>query len=260
LPGASLERVKLRVLGSSGGWPAPGRACSGYLVSDGDSRIWLDAGAGTLSELLRHMALAEVDALWISHLHPDHCSDLGLVRNAIAYGGARDGSPLRVLGPPRWLEWFDVAVPDSPATRRAFEAEELRDGGTFVVGDLRLRAFAVRHETATYACRVESEDAVLAYSADSAPCRSLVELARGADLFLCESFLSLPQSRSSDIVMTPEQAGSMASAAGARSLLLTHLHPDADPDAAVSRARTTYQGEVALATPGLHVSIGEHGG
>jgi hypothetical protein len=62
--------MKVRVLGSSGGWPAASRACSGYLVSERETSIWLDAGAGTLAELLRHGTLDEVAALWISHLHP----------------------------------------------------------------------------------------------------------------------------------------------------------------------------------------------
>jgi ribonuclease BN (tRNA processing enzyme) len=242
--------MKVRVLGSSGGWPAAGRACSGYLVSERETCIWLDAGAGTLAELLRHGTLDEVGALWISHLHPDHCSDLGAVRNALAYGHARRGRPLTVLGPPGWRQWFDSAVPDSEATLAAFEARDLQDGDGVLIGGLHVRPFAVRHGIITFACRVESDGGVLAYSADSAPCDALIDLARDADLFLCESFRSSPPADEFSSVMTPEQAGSIATAARARSLLLTHLHPDADPLAAAARARTTYAGPVDVATQG----------
>jgi ribonuclease BN (tRNA processing enzyme) len=242
--------MKVRVLGSSGGWPAAGRACSGYLVSAGETCLWLDAGAGTLAELLRHGTLAEVDALWISHLHPDHCSDLGLVRNMLAYGNARGGEALTVLGPPGWRQWFDSAVPDSEATRAAFEARDLHDGDGFLIGDLHLRPFAVEHGIATFGCRAQADRGVLAYSADSAPCDALVDLAHGADLFLCESFRSSPAPGEFTSVMTPEQAGSIAAAARVRSLLLTHLHPDADPTAAAARARTTYAGPVDVARQG----------
>jgi ribonuclease BN (tRNA processing enzyme) len=242
--------MKVRVLGSSGGWPAAGKACSGYLVTEGETRIWLDAGAGTLAELLRHGTLDEVDALWISHLHPDHCSDLGPARNALAYGHARRGRPLTVLGPPGWRQWFDSAVPDSEATRAAFEARDLQDGDGFVVGDLQVTPLAVRHGITTFGCRAESESGVLAYSADSAPCDALVDLARGADLFLCESFRSSSAADEFSSVMTPEQAGSIAAAAHVRSLLLTHLHPDADPIAAAAGARTTYAGPVDVARQG----------
>lgn len=236
------------MLGCAGGWPAAGRACSGYLVSSGGTRVWLDAGAGTLAELLRHGTLRDVDTLWISHVHPDHCSDLGAVRNLLAYGQGRDGRPLPVLGPPGWPEWFDGAVPDERATRAAFAPEEVLDRAARQVGGLRLTAFAVRHGVPTFACRVESDGAVLAYSADSGPCSALVELARGADLFLCEAFRSLPGAEAG--VMTPEEAGSIATEAGVRSLLLTHLHPDADPAAAVARARTAFPGPVGAATQG----------
>ena len=106
----------VRVLGSSGGWPGPGRPCSGYLLTEGPTRVLLDAGAGTLAELLCHRTVAELDAIWISHLHPDHCSDLGLVRNLLAYGPAPAAGPLVVFGPPGWPAWFDAAVPDAAAT------------------------------------------------------------------------------------------------------------------------------------------------
>src|SRR5207249_2852661 len=100
----------------------------------GSTRVWLDAGAGTLAELLRHVTLPEVDALWISHLHPDHCSDLGIARNLLAYGAGRAGRALPVFGPPGWPRWFDVAVPDPAATKAAFEMGELRDGGSLPIG------------------------------------------------------------------------------------------------------------------------------
>lgn len=239
------------MLGCSGGWPAAGRACSGYLVSEGETSVWLDAGAGTLAELLRHATLDDVDAVWISHLHPDHCSDLGPLRNMLAYGHGRGGEALPVLGPPGWPQWFDHSVPDSRATEAAFAMRELRDRGSLVIGELRLTPYAVSHGIATFGCRLESNRGVLAYSADSGPCEALAELARDVDLFVCESFLSLPGAGASETVMTPEQAGAIAAAANARSLLLTHLHPDADPAAAAGRARATFTGPVAVAEQGM---------
>src|SRR5437762_269463 len=129
--------MEVRVLGCSGGWPSAGRACSGYLVREGNTCIWLDAGAGTLAELLRHVMLRDVDALWISHLHPDHCSDLGTVRNILAYGHGRGGRALPVLGPPGWRLWFEHAVPDFRATLDAFDMRELEDRRNLLIGDLR---------------------------------------------------------------------------------------------------------------------------
>jgi ribonuclease BN (tRNA processing enzyme) len=251
--------MRLRVLGACGGWPAAGLACSGYLVGDGETLVWLDAGAGTLAELLLHATLPDLGALWISHLHPDHCSDLGLVRNALAYGRGRGDRTLPVLGPPGWRAWFDMAVPDAAATLAVFETREHRDRGEIAIGGLRLTPFAVRHGIPTFGCRVESDRGVLAYSADSGPSDALVELARGADLFVCEAYLSLPDAGESATVMTPEQAGAIASAARVRRLLLTHLHPDADPAAAVVRAGATYAGPVSVAQQGAAYDVAMFG-
>lgn len=240
----------VRVLGCSGGWPGPGRPCSGYLVTEGSTRVLVDAGAGTLAELQREGSVAELDAVWISHLHPDHCSDLGVLRNLLAYGPGRRAGRLDVWGPPGWRSWFDAAVPDPDATRGVFSAWELGDGCVAQVGALRLRGLAVAHGVPTFGCRVESPGAVWAYSADSAPCPGLTELARAADLFFCEAFRSAPAAGELTTVMTPEQAGEVAGAAGARRLVLTHLHPDADPARARARARSAYAGPVDVALPG----------
>ncbi|MFH8498490.1 MBL fold metallo-hydrolase [Streptomyces coeruleorubidus] len=45
-------------------------------MSSGGTRIWVDAGSGTLGPLQRHVRLEELDAIWISHLHADHSADL----------------------------------------------------------------------------------------------------------------------------------------------------------------------------------------
>jgi ribonuclease BN (tRNA processing enzyme) len=239
--------MRVRVLGSCGGWPAAGRACSGFLVEAAGTRLWLDAGPGTLAELLRHAALDEVDALYLSHLDPDHCGDVGVVRNAIAYGGGRR---LTVLGPPGWGEWLAGAVPGADATRAAFSIRDIEPGRAVPMGALTLHALPVHHGPPTFGCRVESPEGVLAYSADSGPCAELEELARDADAFLCESYRSRPGDPPSPDVMQPTQAGAIATAAGARRLLLTHLHPAADPARAVAAARTTFAGPVDHASQG----------
>jgi ribonuclease BN (tRNA processing enzyme) len=252
--------MELEVLGASGAWPLPDRPCSGYLISDRDTTILIDAGGGTMAQLLRRHSLSELSALWLTHVHADHASDLGLIRNALAYGSARGGRPLDVFGPPGWRHWFDAAVPDQEATQRAFCCREVSDRGAYDVGGLRITAFAMRHSVPTCGCRVQAEGAIFAFSADSGPCPALVELARDVDLFLCEAYLSGPAAETSEIVMTPEEAGSAAAAAGARSLLLTHLHPQAEAGAAAERARSTFSGPVAVASPGATYPIGRYSG
>lgn len=262
--------IRLTVLGSCGTYPAAGRACSGYLVEaaagDRTARVWVDAGSGTLANLLRSTTLADLDAIWVSHLHIDHTSDLLAANYAIRYGSRRI-PPVPVYGPPGWAEhvrrFLRLHSPDpafeqaGDVLTQAFEPHELHDGQRLKLGPLELTAVATVHSVETYAVRVAADDQVLAYSADSGPCEALGQLAAGADLFVCEA--AWPERLSGArpaIHLTPRLAGAWAARAGARRLLLTHLRPEADLDDALAHARTAFGGEVGLAREGDVVQLG----
>ena len=79
------------VLGCSGTYAAPDNACSGYLVRSGDTNVWVDCGPGTLANLQHHVPIPMVDAVVVSHVHPDHWLELPVLRNALKYGFGRSG-------------------------------------------------------------------------------------------------------------------------------------------------------------------------
>ena len=68
--------MKLTVLGCNGPYPAPGGACSGYLLQEGDTGVLRDCGAGVLAQLEKHMPPQNLTAIVLSHLHYDHMSDM----------------------------------------------------------------------------------------------------------------------------------------------------------------------------------------
>src|SRR5262245_44119743 len=70
------DAMRMTVLGGCGAWPAADRACSGYLVEEDGFRLLVDPGYATLPRLLRHIGADDVDAVFVSHGHPDHCADL----------------------------------------------------------------------------------------------------------------------------------------------------------------------------------------
>ena len=245
--------MELRVLGCCGGWSAAGRACSGYLLTTGRARIWVDAGSGTFAELLRFTRLDELDAIWISHLHPDHVVDITQAWQAIRYGGARTAS-LPVYAPPGWAARLGALLGEPPAT--AFDTHELHSGHTAVHGDVELTALAVPHDVPAFGLRAVAGGHVLAYSGDCGPGPEVEAVAAGAALFLCEAYRALPgEPDPPGTVKTPEQAGRTATRAGARSLVLTHLHPDADPEAARERAAGVFRGPVAVAVSGASYEV-----
>ena len=63
-------------LGGASAAPNSGQGCSGYLIEDGDLRLVLDLGPGTLTELLRHCEISSVSGIVITHFHVDHILDL----------------------------------------------------------------------------------------------------------------------------------------------------------------------------------------
>jgi ribonuclease BN (tRNA processing enzyme) len=68
--------MRLTVLGACGAWPEAGQACSGFLVEHDGFRLVVDLGYATVPRLLERTAPGQVDAVFISHGHPDHCADL----------------------------------------------------------------------------------------------------------------------------------------------------------------------------------------
>lgn len=247
--------IQLTVLGSSGTYPAAGRACSGYLLEAGSgdqaTRVWVDAGPGTLSNLLRVAELPTLDAIWISHLHVDHVSDLLAANYALRYGDFEPPpAPVPVFGPTDWVSHVRpfLSTGESEPIDGTFEVHDLHDGEQVDIGPLRLEAVATLHSVETYGLRASAGGRTLAYSADSGPCDALGRLADQADLFVCEAAWPVSPEGVPPIHLTPQQAGECAAKARARRLLLTHLRPGGDPAAATARAAEAYGGPVGVAT------------
>jgi len=253
-----MAGLGLTVLGSATPYPSADNPCSGYLVSTADTRLWVDAGTGTLGALQRHVGLDRVDAIWISHLHADHTADLLTAYYGLRYADIELAAPIPLFAPAgivaRLVHFLTNGPVPSPI-ESAFAVEELRDGHEARVGDLTLTSRAVAHGIPGFAVRVESGGATMVYSGDTAPCASLVDLADGCDLLVCEAESDQAPADEEPVHHTPEQTGDTARAAGARRLLVTHVGPFLTPAQAVARAATRYAGSIDYAAPGSVVLI-----
>lgn len=237
--------MKLTVLGSCGSYPGPGRACSGYLVEAGGSVIWIDAGSGTLANLQRHTDPAGVAAVVLTHEHPDHWVDITGYHVAAKYDLRLDRVPIyapasvkrRVGKAGAPFEWNDVA-----------------NGDSVEVGDFRLSFSRTDHPVETLAVRVEGGDARLGYSADSGPGWRLSELGGDLDVALCEA--TWLEEREGSGHMSAVQAAESAREAGARRLILTHLHPRTDPTRARAAAASAFEGPIDVAEDGDVFEVG----
>lgn len=243
--------MKLTILGASTPYPRPGHPCSGYLVQHGSTSIWVDAGTGTLAELQRHIGLDELDAIWISHGHADHTADLLTAYYALRFAELTIAKPIPLIGPAGLVDQLVGFLGHRSAAviPEVFDIVEMRNWGDRQIGDLSLAWSPVDHGMPGFGLRVEADGAVLAYSGDTGPCESLIELAENADLLLAEVGVSSAQE--TPVHCTPEDAGRTAMTAGARRLVLTHIGSEMTPDDAVARASTLYEGELSVAQTGL---------
>ncbi|MFC8345652.1 MBL fold metallo-hydrolase [Streptomyces sp. NPDC057280] len=250
--------LSLTVLGTASPHPGPDTPCSGYLVRGGGAEVWVDAGFGSFAELRRHTDPARLDAIWISHLHADHSADLLAAVYGLAYGGLTPAAPLPVYAPEgcaqRIAGFFGRA--DVGFLSGVLDFRRLYEGHVVRHGELALFAHEVRHDVEAYGLRAEAGGRVLAYSGDSGPCPALGELARDADLFLCEADIDTHRESEGggQVHLTPEDAGRVARAARVRQLVVTHVGPTLTPEAATARAAAVFAGPTVAARVGaIHV-------
>lgn len=244
--------MKLTVVGCSGSFPSAESACSSYLVEADGFRLLLDMGNGSLGELQRHCGLYDLDAVFLSHLHADHCIDMCayFVARYYRHDGGRC-APIPVYGPEGTEARLTTAYGDTPSASSMSEVFDFHTvkPGSFDIGPFAVRTERVRHPVEAYAIRIEHGGRSLTYSGDTGPADELTELAVHTDLFLCEAAFTAGKENIPDLHMNGRQAGRTARQARVGRLVLTHIPPWTQPQANLADARAEYDGPASLAAP-----------
>jgi ribonuclease BN (tRNA processing enzyme) len=247
--------VRLTVLGACGAWPEPGQACSGFLVEHDGFRLLVDAGYATVPRLLEHVAAGHLDAVFISHGHPDHCADLNPLLRARALGD-EPAPPLPVYALPGALDAV-LALDDPDMLAHAFTLHELRPDRRLSIGPFVASICLLPHWVPNAGLRLAAGGTVLAYTGDSGPDPAITGLARDADLLLADATYTGPvPSRSRGFLSSASDAARQAAQAGAAHLALTHLWPGTSHDTARAEAAAGYDGQISVATRGLSLELG----
>jgi ribonuclease BN (tRNA processing enzyme) len=239
---AGADEVTITILGTSGSYPGPGSACSGYLLRHQGFSLWLDAGPGTMANLQTHVGLADVDAVVLSHQHPDHWSDLDGFYIACRYIQTRSEVP--IYAPAGLCDLMRSEIDD----KSPFDWHEITDQTKAAIGPFHFTFSRTDHPPETLAARIEAAGTprVLGYTADTGPAWAIGELGLGLDLVLSEATF-LQDKEGTSPHMSARQAGTAARAAQAKRLLLTHIWPIVDPEQSVAEAREAFDGPVDCA-------------
>jgi len=248
---------RLTVLGSCGAWPEPSRACAGFLLSHRGFRVVLDLGYGAASRLFAHCPDRLPDAVVVTHEHPDHCADVSALGRAWHYTvqanapGAPPRLPLHCTpGTVRRLE----AMEPRPHPAELFDVHDVAAPAD--VGPFRLTTHPLPHHVPNFGVRLSAPGLTVAYTGDTGPSPVLADLARDADLVICDATLRTPPPEGEPrYLMTAAEAGHWAARAGARRLMLTHFWPGTDRASAAAEARTEFGGEVLIAEEDLTVAL-----
>jgi ribonuclease BN (tRNA processing enzyme) len=246
-----MAGMRVTVVGCAGSFPGPDSPASCYLLEAEGFRLVMDMGNGSLGVLQRYAELFGIDAICLSHLHADHCVDLGAYWVARRYTEAGPRPPIPVYGPRGTADRVAGFGGEGLASVQArFIFHDLAPG-RIEIGPFRVTADRMNHPVETYGFRVEQDGWRLAYSADTGESDALVRLATGVDLLLCEaSFLDGPANRP-NLHLSARQAAEHAARAGVGQLVLTHLVPWHDRERSLAEASGAYHGPLSLATSGL---------
>lgn len=271
LAAAARPKFELILLGTGYPRPDPQHASAATAVIAGDRWFVVDAGRGVVLRIagtdLKYEHLA---AVFLTHLHSDHISGLpDLFQTSWQFGRKR--TPLQLYGPSgterlskAMLEFYaaDIHIrrdltENLPAAGATIKTHIVHEGVVFDDGVVRVTAFAVDHRPVepAFGYRFDCGGKSIVITGDTRPSPNVVKHAKGADVlvteaYLPEHFLKVDSPEVAKRLMSyhtsAEEAGDVATAAGVRTLVLTHLIPANAEATFAKRTSAHYRGKVIV--------------
>lgn len=271
---SSGRDVSLMLLGTQGGPEAiPDRAGIASLVTVAGKRYLIDAGDGLLQQLaLAHVPAKEVETVFLTHLHDDHTVGLaGLASFRYTTGAPQldiigpSGTSRLVAGLRAFLavnaEIRGAEAKHVPLTS-AIVGRDVEPGTIYSDGTVRILAVENTHYhfapgsparvNKSYSYRFEAPGRVIVFTGDTGPSSAVEQLAKGADILVCEMVTSADIAHVPPNVVThmlqehlnPTEVGKLAHVAGVRKLLISHYRSATEAD--VAEIRRQFSGEIVL--------------
>lgn len=248
--------LRLDVVGAGPAYTdRPGATGASYLIRDGTSSILLDLGQGSFPRLAGLVDPASLDAVLISHLHPDHFIDLVALRHFLRWGpgGARR---VRVIGPAGLAARLDGLHAEPGFTAASLDVEVIERGHQRI-GTLGVDVAPVTHTDSSFGFRVAGDTGPgLVYSGDCGRAEDLDALLQLGDVLLAEVSFGAGPVPSDAIHLDGPAVGALAARRGASCVLLTHLQMGFDETRTLESVRAVFSGPLELVEPGDSFTIG----
>ena len=247
--------MELTVLGTCGAYPGRGRMASGYLLQHDGFNLVMDLGNGTLSNLQQLIDYERIDAVMVSHSHPDHCVDLYALFIARLFH-PEPLPPLKLVSAPGVFDRISSLGDEDENLREGFDVTEPELGGSFELGPFRIRTRPMSHWVPVMGTRIEVDGRSLAYSGDTGPTPELEALARDADMLITEnSWLAGQEVGRDPFHLTSRQAGEHAARAGVGHLVLSHFWPTNPREPSREQAGEAFEGTLTLAEDRMALEV-----
>lgn len=247
--------MKITVLGFYGGYPTQGVGTTSYLVESDDYHLLLDVGSASVLELEKHVDPLQLDAVLLSHYHPDHVADLGVLQHVRLLKRDEHGRKaplLPIYGHDETNDEFAKLTMDGVSQGTAYNHQPEVSIGPFDVTYMK-----TLHPVPTYAFRIIERETgkVLVFTADSGYLEEFVSFAETADLLITDTNLFKGQERH-QVHMTSKECGEIAEKASVKKLVLSHLPQSGDWEQLRKEAKEEVTNTaVLLAEKGLTIEV-----
>ncbi|HBH62250.1 MAG TPA: hypothetical protein DDX85_11040 [Nitrospiraceae bacterium] len=248
--------MKLIILGSGTCVPSLKRNAPGYYLEAEGCRILVDCGSGTLLQLEKAgRSYRDIDAVCITHKHPDHFADLmPLLHALIATPQLNRKKDLNIFSPKGFMEYYEASITSVLGHPKEFpiRIREVQDKCDF--GPFHIITVKTIHSRDSIAYRFERGDRSIVFTGDADYDQGVIALAQDADLLIADC--SFPDSMKAKGHLSARECGMVAAKAGAKKLVLSHLYPACSPDEdRVKESREAFNGEIVLAEDLMTINI-----
>lgn len=239
--------MELTILGFMGGYPTNGIGTTSYLLTAGDFRLLIDVGSQAVLTLEKHMDPLDVDAVILTHYHPDHIADLGVLQHVFLLKQRTDGKEKRILPIYGHAESSLHPLRDNEG---ASQGIDYTGDQPIEIGPFQIDFLKTIHPVPCYALAITEKETKkkFVFTGDSGYLEDFISFTKDADLFLADANLYRGQ-EGHHAHMTSQEVGEIAEKAQVNELILTHLPPNGDWQKLLLEAKA--------AAPNVRVALAE---